>query len=329
MGRDAQRIGAQVEEPADALDDVDQRRVVGGVHAEHELRACGVRPRFDCGRVLTDAHGAAVDPVLDPLDARGGAAGEEAEHRGPRQRRPVGQADDELAGRRRVAAPPPQLGRRGAEGRADRVVELPQAAEPGSERELGHGQIRLVQEPPREVHAPRARHLCRRGAQVLHEEAPELPLAQPETCRERRRVVALERPRFDQPQRPRHHRRRPIPGRRAGSGFRPAAQARAEARLLGGGRAGEEDDVGGLGERRGADRAAVHPRRPNAGEEAAVESAIPRLERAVAAGGVELHGRRHSRTCRPCLAESGHGRRGPAPAVRCPLDTGRRVALLP
>jgi hypothetical protein len=44
---DAERIGAQVEEAAHALDDVDEPRVVRRLDAEHDLRALGIGPHLD------------------------------------------------------------------------------------------------------------------------------------------------------------------------------------------------------------------------------------------------------------------------------------------
>jgi hypothetical protein len=133
------------------------------------------------------------------------------------------------------------------ERRANLIVELPDAAEPGGERDLRRREVGVVEQSPREVHAPRPRDLRRRGAEVLHEEPAELPLAEPSRAASAAESPSSSAPGLDEPERPGDDGGGSVPGRRSGRRFGPAAQARPEARLFGGRRAGIEDDVPAFG----------------------------------------------------------------------------------
>ena len=57
----------------------------------------------------------------------------------------------------------------------ERVIELPNAAEAGRERDAGDGEVGFVEEPAREMHALGACHGERAGAQVAMEQPAEMP----------------------------------------------------------------------------------------------------------------------------------------------------------
>ena len=128
----------------------------------------------------------------------------------------------------------PQRARRAAEQPLKRLVEAPDAAEAGGERDLGHRQARLVDELLGEQHAPRLRHRDRRGAEMLLEQAAQLPLAdaQPRGQRVDARLVAVERAFRDQREAARHRVGGAAPGAEVRRRLGPAAQAGPEPRLL-------------------------------------------------------------------------------------------------
>ena len=137
----------------------------------------------------SSATRARVDAVLDPLDAGDGArARGSASIAGP----VVGRRD-----RRRRSVTPVAVGATlrdaGAAQRAGRaveellegLVEAPHAAEAGGQRHLGHRQARLVDQLLGEQHAPGLGDRDRRGAEMLLEQPPQLPLADAEPLGQR------------------------------------------------------------------------------------------------------------------------------------------------
>jgi hypothetical protein len=164
------------------------------------------------------------------------------------------------------------------------VVEVTDAAEPGREGDLGHGQVGLVDQPAREVHAAGTHHLRRRDAEVRGEEPPQLPRAEAEVVGE----PGGRRARRDQAERTRHHRRGAVPGRRPGRRLGPAAAAGPEASRLRGRPAGEPAHVLGLRWPHAADGTAVDAGRLHAGEEAPVEAGVALADRAVAGIVIEI-----------------------------------------
>src|SRR5581483_8594075 len=77
----------------------------------------------------------------------------------------------------------PQSARRAPEESMKRLVEAPNASEAGGERHFAERHPRLVHELLREEHAPGLGDGDGRGAEVLLEQAPELPRADAEALR--------------------------------------------------------------------------------------------------------------------------------------------------
>ena len=117
-------------------------------------------------------------------------------------------------------------------------------------------------------------HADRRGAQAIHEQTPQLPLADAHALGQCRQRLFGQRALVDQLQRARHHFIAAPPRAVAGRQLRTATQAGAEARGFGGSRIGVIGDVGWLGRRRRTDRAAIDAGAFHRGEEQPVEARI-------------------------------------------------------
>src|SRR5215469_6424617 len=109
---------------------------------------------------------------------------------------------------------------------------------------------------------------------MLHEEPPQLSLADAEALRESIDARLIESTQLDERQRARDGIRCPAPGAEIGRGFGSAAQARAKACLLRRGRGRIENHVLGTRRSRRTDRAAVNPGRLDAGKEAPVKTCV-------------------------------------------------------
>ena len=233
--------------------------------------------------------------------------------------------------RRRRPPEPSQRARRAVVGLQERVVEAAQAAEARRERDLGHGQVGLVDQPLREVEAAGLRHGERRGADVGDEEAVEVARADAEPGGERVDRALVERALVDERERAPHDGRGAEPGRGAGRGLGPAAQARPEAGLARRRRGREVAHVRVAGTRRRAHRPAVDAGRGDADEETPVEAGIARAAGAVERGaGRErgrqgLHDRQLTRRRSRRLAVFGHVSRPLPPGARRPGSADRAV----
>jgi hypothetical protein len=124
---------------------------------------------------------------------------------------------------------------------------------------------------------------------MLATEAPELPLAYPQTIGQGVNTALVQSSELDQRECPGHRARCAPPGPRVRNRLRPTPKAGAKPRLLGGGRRGIEGHV--LRPRRPGwtDRTAVDACRLHGGEEPPVEASIAQLECAVARVVIEIH----------------------------------------
>ena len=142
--------------------------------------------------------------------------------------------------------------------------------------------MRLVNELFGEQHATCLRNRDRRGAEMLVEQPTQLALTDAKASGERIDVRIIERAVFDQAQGTRDRIRRAAPSAEIGRCFRPAAQTRAKARFLRGGRGRKENDILRQRRARRTDRAAIDAGGRDAGEEASIEAGIALSDGAVA-----------------------------------------------
>ncbi len=221
------------------------------------------------------------------------------------------------------------------------LVEAPHAAEARRHRDLRHRQPGLLDQLLGEQHAAGLGDRDRRGAEVLAEQPPQLPLADAQPVGQAVDVRLVERAGLDQAERAGDRVRGAAPGGEVRRGLRPAAQAGAEAGALcrRGGRV--EAHVLALRGARRADRPAVDAGGLHPHEQPAVEAGVAGGKRAVAGVVVHIHAPKMGRPapdvsrfsdlnrprcrlgCEPGGSRSSPGRaRGPPrPAGRSP---GRR-----
>ncbi len=201
------------------------------------------RHRDRSGRAV-DGDGAAITRSIHRLDAGRGARRQKPGERFPVIRRAIGEPEPVTTG---LGERPPgeaaELGRRSRVGAANLAVEAAQAAEAGGDRDLRKRQARFVEQLLGGLHAAGQRHLDGRRAEMLHEQPAQVTRGHAEPIGEHIDALPIERAVADQPQRPRHHARGAEPRRRAGRGFRAAAQARSEAGRFSGGRSWVIADV--------------------------------------------------------------------------------------
>jgi hypothetical protein len=118
--------------------------------------------------------------LVDDFDAGQRASAQEREHRSEVVRRPITEPQCQHLARlslRRRERPPAQVARRHAVGIAKCGIETPQAAEARGQRDLGDRQRGFGQQLLGEQQATRTVHADRCGAEALHEQASQLPLA--------------------------------------------------------------------------------------------------------------------------------------------------------
>ncbi len=221
------------------------------------------------------------------------AGAEEGEQPVAVQRCARRQAQLDLALRGRPAAAPgaaAQLAGRARVDRADRLVELAHAAEPGRQRHLGEAQPGRLDQRAGRLRALGPRQLGRPGPHLCDQDPVELALAEAEPGGQAGDAVAVDDPVRDQADGAACDVGAPVPGGRARRGVRLAALAGPEAgRLRGRGRR-EQADVAPVGQARRAAGAAVDPGRRDADEEEAVVARVAAAHEAVAGLEVVDHG---------------------------------------
>jgi hypothetical protein len=184
--------------------------------------------------IVPDRNRAAVGVVADRLDTRNRAQPEKRQHRVPVIGRPVGETNRQRPGfMPGLVAAAPQRRRRAAEQVEEGFVETADAVEARGQRDLGHRQRRLMNQLLGQQHPPRLCHRDRRGPDMPVKQPPQLPGADAKPVGETLDIGLIETAGFDQRQCARYRVGGAAPEREIGRGFRPAAQARAKARLLG------------------------------------------------------------------------------------------------
>ena len=158
-------------------------------------------------------HGPAVFRAGDVLDAGNGFERQEPEHERPVVGRPVVEPERDHVAGASWSAPTPEPRWRPAVRLPERGVEPAEAREAGGEGDLRHGQIRLVEQPLRGLHATVARQEPGRRAAVLDEQARQMARPDAHRGREVGEPPLVEQPAVDQGQRARHGRAGSPPGR--------------------------------------------------------------------------------------------------------------------
>ena len=158
-----------------------------------------------------------------------------------------------------------QLGGRELEHVVHDPVHLPDAVEAGRGRDLRHGQVGVVEQATGEVRAPRTRHLARRRAHVLREEATQVTRARAEPRRELVFGHVVERAVGDAVHGAAHELGRGDPADLRDP-IRTAPQAGPEPGRLRGGRVVERAEVALQRRRRTPHRTAVDARGDDSGE---------------------------------------------------------------
>ena len=177
--------------------------------------------------------------------------------------------------------PSAEVGRSPGEDRADRLVELPDAREAGTQGDLCDREVGRLEENAGSLGALGPGEREGAGPDLGHQDAVELTLGVAEPAGETGDPVAVDCAVEDQADRPGGDVRPTEPFGRSGRGVRPAPQARPEPGLLGGGGREVEADVLGLGSLRRAARPAVDAGRRDGGEEPPVEAGVPATDRPV------------------------------------------------
>ena len=228
----------------------------------------------------------AYESAGDPLDAR-----QRARRRETRARRPNRtEADTRAAAstsccRHRCHAFSrllAQAGWRHPVARVERVVEPAQAGKAAGKGDLGHRQGGLGQQLLRQEQAARQQQLDRRHAELLLDDAANLPRAQLELVGDFFEPgLFIESAFFEALDDQLRDALRIVHRRAARRQLGPAAQARTKAGLLGLLGGVEEPAVGFLRRLHRADRPAVDASRRHADEEDAVEARVARRQRLV------------------------------------------------
>src|SRR5688572_5173335 len=127
--------------------------------------------------------------------------------------------------------------------------------------------------------------------EMLSKQPAEMSLADAQAFGEPIDTAFIEYAPVDQRQRPRYRIRRPAPCGKLWRGFRPTAQARAEASFLRRCCRRIERHVFPFRHRCRADRAAIDPSCPDPGEQLTVEARVASTERAITRVNIEVHDR--------------------------------------
>jgi hypothetical protein len=197
----------------------------------------------------------------------------------------------------------PQAGRCTTVGLQKRDIETAHTAKSGSKGDLGEWQVGLIDQALGGLDAAGRGDSARAGADVTDEQPAKMagPDAQP--IGQPRYRTAVEESFLDEPHPANHCRLAAEPGRAAGCGLRPTAQAGPKSSLLGFRCGTKEPDVLGQRWAHRTDRPAIDLCGADAGEENAVIAAIARNARSLTDLPIEDGSfavlRRHDESYRP------------------------------
>jgi hypothetical protein len=237
-------VGVDAHHPPGSLDDVDQAFPIREVGTEKQV-VLTPWVHLQHTRPTVQANRSTVDTVLDRFHARHGAVGEERDDAVPVERRLEREPHGQPAVRGEPVGSTPtatKLAGRGPEHLAHGAIELAEAPKPGRERNIGDGQLGIVQEPAGEVGTTGPSQLIGSHAEVVVEQAPKMPRRDPEPCPEVRLCPFVEHSVDDELHRAAHQ-LGSVLGDGAGDSVGAAAQTGAETCGLGRSRQLERTDV--------------------------------------------------------------------------------------
>ena len=175
MGRDRRRVGVEVEESAQLRQHPREHRQQGCRNLDPQRRCPWERFGRYPTAPLSDRQGATVAAIGDHLHARGGASGEEGEHRLPGQRRPVDKLQTNAFATRVRAG-------RAADGKgvqpvplAKEGVESPHAGKAAGEGDVRHREGTLREQALGQQQALSLGQFDRGHAEFAFNHPPQLP----------------------------------------------------------------------------------------------------------------------------------------------------------
>ena len=257
------------------------------VHAQAQGAVALDRRHFEPAGFTVDADAASIAMRVDRLDPRNATARVKLQHPLEIVRRSIRQA--QLDGALVMHAPlaTAEFTRRLGVGIDKCRVEATQARVAGSRGNGSDRQAGFAEQLLGKQQSTRCRDILRTGAKLAVEQAAQMALANADARGECAHRLSVERALLDQLQRRTHELAAGMVQGRAGSGLRPATQARAEARSGSGGSARIVGDVGRFWSRRGTHRAAIDASGFHGREEQAVKARIAGQPRLFAGGRIE------------------------------------------
>jgi hypothetical protein len=178
MAGDLQRVGRQIEDAPHTLNHSQQAPVFGQSDTHDEASIFLIGPDIDDPRPTVTLDRPLVGIVPNQFHTGSRPRPEKSHQGGPVEGRTIKEPHHELAALRRhggLVAETSQIGRRLAGDCSHSMVELAKALESGVQRNLRHGHIGLFNQVSSKMNSMSARDLYRRHAEVLDEQAPQLP----------------------------------------------------------------------------------------------------------------------------------------------------------
>ena len=287
---DGDRVGVEIQQPADPAEQGRQVPEVDGADGQHQRTSgrSGVVVHPEAGVAVRQAHGPGVGRGRAFLDTGDGPDCEEIED-ARIERLAVGQVQRQgrrcHSGRRGRAVVPrggPQCRGRHREDLADGLVELADAAEACSEGNVGGFHRCGDQQGARGLCPACPRQRQRSRAELVAQDPVELPRGVAQPGSEPFHAVAVDHTVVDEPHGPSRDVGAQVPGRRAGHGLGQAALAGPVTGVVRGGGGFVEGDIPRLGGPGRAGRPAIDARGPDGGIELPVEPGVAGVDCPVA-----------------------------------------------
>ena len=271
-------VGGDVEEAADAAEDIEPLAGGGTNDGDEQVRRGEADGDFDAGPP------AAVLGVVDLFEAGDGAGAEEGQDAGPIE----GFTDGEAEGGGGTVDFAEGAGGAAIE-RVDYRMETAYAAEAGGKGDVSKGERGFVDEALGELHAEGLRDADGRSAEVFDEESAEMAAGDAEAVGEGFHAAGIEGSGFDEAETAGDGLGGAEPGRGAGGCLWAAAETGTEAGFFGGIGRGVVDDVGFLRRGRWADGSAVDAGGGDGDEDFAVKAGVASAADLLAEERIERH----------------------------------------